>query len=65
MEVGGSNSMAKFPPESTKILEKLPILKKGEGTVTLTTQDYPAGMYYYSLIANGQIIATKQMILMK
>lgn len=38
---------------------------KGEGTLTIDANTLAAGMYLYSLIADGQLIDTKQMILTK
>ena len=35
------------------------------GSITLTAGKLKAGMYLYSLIADGQVIDTKQMILTK
>ena len=37
----------------------------GSGSITLTAGKLQAGMYHYSLIADGKIIDTKQMILTK
>lgn len=40
-------------------------LRSGEGSVTIEASELEAGMYIYSLIANGEEIATKRMILTK
>ena len=38
---------------------------RGESQVTLTARDLKAGMYLYALVADGQLIDSKQMILTK
>lgn len=40
-------------------------LERGESSVTLQGNDLEAGMYFYSLIVDGQEVATKRMILTK
>ena len=42
-----------------------PIRSMGEGSIVITAGDLNAGMYLYSLIADGQVIDTKRMILTK
>lgn len=42
-----------------------PITTFGEGSVIITARDLDAGMYLYSLIADGQVVDTKRMILTK
>ena len=42
-----------------------PIFSFGEGCVIVSANALDAGMYLYSLIADGQIIDTKRMILTK
>ena len=42
-----------------------PISQFGENSLTITAKDLTAGMYLYSLIADGQVIDTKRMILTK
>lgn len=46
------------------ILKDFP-LSKGQSTVNVSTSNLSAGSYYYSLIVNGKLIATKQMIVGK
>lgn len=41
------------------------LLDRGEGQLTISASEYHAGMYLYSLIADGQEIDTKRMILTK
>ena len=48
-----------------RILGSIPISNKGKGQLTIKVNDYPADVYYYSLILDGEIIETKKMILMK
>lgn len=42
-----------------------PIHSMGEGSIVVTARHLDAGMYLYSLIADGQVIDTKRMILTK
>ncbi len=44
-------------------LKKYEIHQKGEGDIKIYGNDLKAGMYMYSLIADGKIIDTKRMIL--
>lgn len=46
-------------------IKTFPIVEMGEGAVTLSGNQLEAGMYIYSLIANGQEVETKRMILTK
>lgn len=41
------------------------ITELGSGSITIPAGNLQAGMYLYSLIADGQVIDTKQMILTK
>ena len=44
-------------------LKSIPAQGRGESQVTLTAHDLKAGMYLYALVADGQLIDSKQMIL--
>lgn len=46
-------------------MRNYPITTAGDGSVTINGSDLEAGMYFYSLVANGQELATKRMILTK
>lgn len=46
-------------------IQKHSLEKSGEGTLTIQGSELQAGMYLYSLIADGQVIDTKRMILTK
>jgi hypothetical protein len=48
-----------------QILKKIPLSNKGAGQVTITTGEFAAGSYTYTLIAEGKTIATKHMIIAK
>ena len=48
-----------------KQVEQLPVTDMGAGSVTLHGGNLQAGMYIYSLIANGKELASKKMILTK
>ena len=44
-------------------LKSIPAQGRGESQVTLTARDLKAGMYLYALVADGQLIDSKRMIL--
>ena len=46
-------------------LKCIPAQGRGESQVTLTARDLKAGMYLYALVADDQLIDSKQMILTK
>ena len=46
-------------------LKSIPATGRGESQVTLTARNLKAGMYLYALVADGQLIDSKQMILTK
>ncbi len=45
------------------LLKNIPLNQKGEGNVTINANEFAAGMYLYSLITDGRIVDTKQMLL--
>jgi hypothetical protein len=48
-----------------KLIRTIPINGKGEGSVTIEGSSLTPGMYIYTLIANGNEVDTKRMILTK
>jgi hypothetical protein len=44
-------------------IKSYPIFSKGDGSITINGNELKAGMYLYTLITNGQEVATKRMIL--
>ncbi len=46
-------------------LMSIPATGRGESQVTITARDLKAGMYIYALVADGNLIDSKQMILTK
>lgn len=48
-----------------KVLSILNLSEKGKGQATIDTATYPAGTYYYSLILDGQVFETNQMLMMR
>ena len=48
-----------------KQLKSIPAQGRGENRVTLTAHDLQAGMYIYALVADGNLVDSKQMILTK
>jgi len=45
------------------LLKTIPINQRGVGNVTIRGNEFKAGMYLYSLVDDGKIIDTKQMLL--
>ena len=50
---------------SGEMLQNYTLKQYGHGTVTVSGGTLAAGMYVYSLVVDGQIVDTKQMILTK
>jgi hypothetical protein len=44
-------------------LKTFQLNQKGSGSISINAWDFKAGMYMYTLIVNGQVIDTKQMVL--
>lgn len=60
---GINNAMVQISTADGKVLDRLTIQKQGEGYLNIDAHQYPAGTYFYSLILDGQIVETKQMLL--
>ena len=50
---------------SGKQLEQHPVMGRGETVMTIHADKMNAGMYVYSLIADGKVVTTKKMIVVK
>jgi trimeric autotransporter adhesin len=48
-----------------KELQRVTLAQGGRAHIDLQTRTYPAGTYQYSLVVDGQIIATKRMVLQR
>lgn len=46
-----------------KLLKTIPVKIPGKGSLTITANDLPAGMYFYTLVVNDNEVDTKKMIL--
>jgi hypothetical protein len=46
-----------------KQISQYPVYERGNGSVTINGGEFKAGMYMYTLIADGHVIDSKQMIL--
>lgn len=46
-----------------QLLKSIKLEGTGTGQITINTQDLPNGQYYYSLLLDNQLFATKQMVL--
>ena len=46
-------------------LKSYPIAERGKGNMIIKGLEYPAGMYLYALITDGNVIDTKRMVLTK
>ena len=51
--------------KSGKRLKEVNISGAGEGSIDINTPTLPAGVYQYSLIVDGKLVDTKQMVLTK
>jgi hypothetical protein len=60
-----SNAQIVVNDETGKVLKQLNISGSGKGVVNLDASALSSGSYNYSLIINGKLIATKQMVLAK
>lgn len=45
------------------LLKTIPINQRGTGSITISGNEFNAGMYLYSLVDDGKIVDTKQMLL--
>jgi len=55
------NAIIQFSSVDGRVLGTKKIYEKGKGQITLNTDTYNSGIYYYSLIIDGKVIETKQM----
>ena len=46
-------------------LKNIPVISRGKGEVVIQASELSAGMYVYTLLADGKEVATKRMILTK
>ena len=51
--------------KSGKLVKLIPINSSGKGTLNLRAEDFPSGLYDYTLFADGKLVATKKMMLSK
>lgn len=59
-----TNASLQIADQTGRIVKVVKLDQMGNGKINLTTQDLSNGNYSYSLIINGKVIETKQMILM-
>ena len=45
-----------------KQLQSFPITQRGASSITITSDNLAAGMYLYSLVADGSVVGTKRMV---
>ena len=62
---GASSAQMQITDVNGKVLAVIPLSGSGKNTLTANVSGYAAGTYNYSLIVNGQLVGTKQMISMK
>jgi hypothetical protein len=60
-----SKAQLRITDASGRLLKVLELQGTGEGQVNLNTNDLPSGGYQYSLVLDGRLFATKQMVLTK
>ena len=59
---GVSSAQMQITDLTGKVLAAFPLSGSGKNALTANVAGYAAGTYCYSLIVNGQLVATKQMI---
>ena len=60
-----SKALIMIYDNSGQVLKKVIINDRGEGSLHVYAEKLSSGIYSYSLIADGQTIDTKQMVLQK
>ena len=61
-KINGEASLLLFDMQG-KLIKTYPIAIAGEGQINITANSQPAGMYLYSLVVDGNEIATQKIIL--
>jgi hypothetical protein len=61
-EINNSNAFIAFYDIYGTELKKVQITEKGFGNINVNTQNLSSGIYAYSLIINGVVKDTKQML---
>jgi ABC-type uncharacterized transport system YnjBCD ATPase subunit len=59
---GVSSAQMQITDVSGRVLAVIPLSGNGKNTLTASVSGYAAGTYNYSLIVNGKLAGTKQMI---
>jgi len=59
---GASSAQMQITDLTGKVLALIPLAGSGRNTITASTTGFASGTYTYSLIVNGQLVSTKQMI---
>jgi ABC-type transport system involved in cytochrome bd biosynthesis fused ATPase/permease subunit len=63
---GTSSAQMQITDVTGRVLAVIPLSSgSGKNTLTASVSGYASGTYNYSLIVNGQLVGTKQMISMK
>ncbi len=65
LPAGASSAQIVLTDEKGTRLQTIPITDKGTGQVSIATGSLAAGNYFYSLLINGRLMDTKQMMLAK
>jgi hypothetical protein len=63
LNAGGKSMIVIYDIFGKKVMETL--LPKHEGTISINTDPLVPGLYFYSLLVNGQTAATKQLVITK
>ncbi|MEN0047679.1 MAG: tail fiber domain-containing protein [Bacteroidota bacterium] len=62
---GTNTAMLRITNANGRVIKEIPIAATGEGQIELETSTLGVGNYFYSLLLDGQLFETKQMILSK
>lgn len=60
---GAGNAYLQVTAADGSLLGKVDIRGSGAGQVTIQANAYPAGNYFYSLVVDGEVVGTRQMVL--
>jgi ABC-type transport system involved in cytochrome bd biosynthesis fused ATPase/permease subunit len=59
---GVSSAQMEITDVTGKVLALIPLAGTGKNTLTANVSGFASGTYNYSLIINGQLVSTRQMI---
>jgi len=58
-----SSALIKVTGNNGEVISNVQINNKGKGQITFSTPRLSQGLYYYTLMIDGQVVDTKKMVL--